>query len=101
MLAIFVAHSTATRINHHGYDEVLILKKGVPFLDPELPHEMDTKGVTAGDLCEVLQQEVLLAPTETFEKIGKALEAKEVFDFPVISSSGVCIGVVPRPRLEA
>ena len=33
MLSIFVSHIVSKLINHHGYDEVLILRKGVPFLE--------------------------------------------------------------------
>merc|ERR1711879_789898 len=37
MLSISVSHIVSTCVNHHSYDEVLILRKGVPFLQPELP----------------------------------------------------------------
>lgn len=100
MLAIFVAHSTATTINHHGYDESLILKKGVPFLDAELPHEMDSEAFTAGDLCTLLPDEALLAPTANFDSIRRALACREVLDFPVLEN-GACVGLTTRSRLQA
>merc|ERR1719443_641239 len=52
MLGILIASLASKAVNHHAYDEVLILRKGVPFLDAEVPHEMDNDGSTAGDLCD-------------------------------------------------
>merc|ERR1719436_851131 len=40
MLSIFVAHLVSKWMNPHAYDEHLIHKKGVAFLDAELPEEL-------------------------------------------------------------
>merc|ERR1719220_1095589 len=54
MLSIFISHIVSTCVNRHSYDEALILRKGVPFLESELPFEMDRHGLVAADLCQVL-----------------------------------------------
>jgi len=100
MLSITISHIVSTALNHHSYDEVLILRKGVPFLQPELPTEMDNHGIVAADLCEELPKEALLPPEAPLETVRKALERWEIEHFPVISD-GVCIGLTSRTRLEA
>jgi len=100
MLGIITANLVSARINHHGYDEVLILKKGVPYLDAELPHEMDSKGVVARDICDFLPDEAILKPSSTLSEVDKALTCMEFLDFPVLDD-GICVGVTTRARLEA
>lgn len=100
MLSISVSHIVTKCINQHGFDEVLILRKGVPFLEAELPREMDNQGVVAADLCEDLPADVQLPPEASIEAVQRALERKDVVHFPVISD-GVCIGLTSRARLEA
>merc|ERR1719210_2343315 len=51
MLSIFVSHIFVRLCNHHGYDEILILEKGVPFLESELPLSLAISNCTARTLC--------------------------------------------------
>lgn len=50
MIGSFVAYYVARLFNHEAYDELLIKKKGVPFLDSEIVHVMDAFLVA----CELL-----------------------------------------------
>merc|ERR1712151_266785 len=99
MLSISVAHVVSTKISHHGYDEVLIHKKGVPFLEAELPHEME-HGQCAVDLMEEYPDEVLLPQVANLQIVQDALE-HDIEVFPVVDEEGVCLGTVMRSRLEA
>lgn len=100
MLSIFISNIVSTRVNQHSYDEVLMLRKGVPFLEAELPCEMDSNGITAGDLCETVPDSALLPPEAAVETVQRALERWDVVHFPVIAD-GVCVGLTSRARLEA
>lgn len=100
MLSVSISHIVSACVNRHSYDEVLILKKAVPFLEPELPREMDNHGIVAADLCQEIPSSALLAPEATIDAVQRALERREVMHFPVIAD-GVCIGLLSRARLEA
>jgi len=100
MLSISVSHLVSTSISHHGYDEVLIHKKGVPYLESELPRDMED-GKLAIDLMDEYADETILSEKPTLETVQVALKMEEVEVFPVVDEYGVCIGTVPRARLEA
>jgi chloride channel 7 len=100
MLSIIVSRMVSTSINHHAFDEMLILQKGVPFLDAEIPETLDHGGIVAGDLCEKLPQEAMLQPMASMGEVSKALGQITVTDFPIVCGSA-CIGLVTRTRLEA
>merc|ERR1719387_887304 len=101
MLGIFVSHIVSKLINHHGYDEILIIRKGVPFLETEVPHELGDLGLAAVDFCSPLPDAALLAPQSTKEAVKEALRLQEVCLFPVLEpSNGACMGFVTRARLE-
>eukprot|EP00747_Dinoflagellata_sp_TGD_P051506 gnl/TRDRNA2_/TRDRNA2_147382_c1_seq1.p1 gnl/TRDRNA2_/TRDRNA2_147382_c1~~gnl/TRDRNA2_/TRDRNA2_147382_c1_seq1.p1 ORF type:complete len:763 (-),score=85.45 gnl/TRDRNA2_/TRDRNA2_147382_c1_seq1:66-2333(-) len=100
MLSIMVAHIVARSINHHAYDEIIIMKKGVPFLDAEVPEEY-TAEVRAIDLCEVPCDEALLSPEPSIATLEAALAVLDVQHFPVIDSQNQCIGLTSRSRLES
>jgi len=100
MLSIFISHIVSKCVNTHSYDEALILRKGVPFLESELPREMDRHGIVAADLCETLPGDALLPPEASVAAVQRALMKWEVTNFPVVSE-GVCVGLTPRARLEA
>merc|ERR1712226_1138809 len=72
MLSISVAHVVSTKISHHGYDEVLIHKKGVPYLEAELPHEME-HGQCAMDLMEEYPDEAVLSEKPSLDSVQAAL----------------------------
>lgn len=95
-----MSHIASKLISHHGYDEVLILKKGVPFLDADIPHDMDSSDVVASDLCERMSEHARLKPNSAVASVQKALEINDASEFPVVNN-GMCIGVVARSRLEA
>jgi len=101
MLCIFISSLLSKLVLHHAYDEVLILRKGVPFLDAEVPHEMED-GVTAGDLCDEYPPECVLAISVPATDLIKALDyGNKVFQhFPVVECDR-CIGLTTRSRLEA
>jgi len=101
MLAISLSFLVSKAINHHAFDEVLILRKGVPYLEPEVPHEMDHSGFTASDLCEELPPEAMLKTTTNVRAVQMALDTNEaLMDFPVVEA-GRCVGLTTRSRLEA
>eukprot|EP00928_Gymnodinium_smaydae_P034516 TRINITY_DN24435_c0_g1_i2.p1 TRINITY_DN24435_c0_g1~~TRINITY_DN24435_c0_g1_i2.p1 ORF type:complete len:806 (-),score=150.46 TRINITY_DN24435_c0_g1_i2:571-2874(-) len=100
MLSIFISHIVSACVIRQGYDEVLILRKGVPFLNAELPSELDHHGIVAADLCESVPDETLLPREARLDALQRALDHTEVVHFPVIED-GVCIGLASRARLEA
>jgi len=99
MLAISISHVVSTSISHHGYDEVLIMKKGVPYLEAELPHELE-HGQTAIDLMDEYDDDAILPFEGGMETVEQAL-AHDVDVFPVVDDEGVCLGTVERLRLQA
>jgi chloride channel 7 len=100
MLCISIARAISQVINHHGYDEQLILLKKVPFLDEDPPENLDD--LVAIDLCEKFHSDALLSPAMSKPDIEKALAvAPGLEQFPVLSKCGaICIGIIPRSRLE-
>uniref|UniRef100_A0A7S4QBH1 Chloride channel protein n=1 Tax=Alexandrium monilatum TaxID=311494 RepID=A0A7S4QBH1_9DINO len=101
MLAVLVAHSASSLFSNFGYDEHLIMRKGIPFLDPEVPAEMENEGLVAADICEVLPSEALLPEVATVKAIKRALRQRQVKYFPVIAEGSICIGLTTRGRLRA
>jgi len=99
MLSVFVSHVVARSIHHHAYDEQLILKKGIAFLDAELPHGVDGSAIHAVDMVKPLPKVARLAPFTSVEEVVQALACEGVTEFPVIKD-GHCIGLVKRKRLE-
>eukprot|EP00747_Dinoflagellata_sp_TGD_P149381 gnl/TRDRNA2_/TRDRNA2_177003_c0_seq9.p1 gnl/TRDRNA2_/TRDRNA2_177003_c0~~gnl/TRDRNA2_/TRDRNA2_177003_c0_seq9.p1 ORF type:complete len:482 (-),score=47.28 gnl/TRDRNA2_/TRDRNA2_177003_c0_seq9:336-1781(-) len=100
MLSIMVAHIVARSINHHPYDEIILMKKGVPFLEADLPDEYSAQ-VTAIDLCEEPCAAALLSHEPTVHEVESALELKDAATFPVVNDKHQCIGLATRSRLEA
>lgn len=101
MLSISVSHVVSTGISHHGYDEVLIHKKGVPFIEADIPHELET-GQTAIDLMDELPDQCLLPQSTSVEVVQAALdEEPPVQLFPVLEDDGSLLGLSTRARLEA
>merc|ERR1712054_533774 len=100
MLGVSISTVTAAFLCPHNYDDVLVVKKGVPFLESELPHAMEELSLTAVHLCEELPVDAYLCTVEPMDSIVQAL--KTTFDlFPVFDSESSCIGLAPRERLEA
>lgn len=100
MLSIAVSHVVSTSISHHGYDEVLIHKKGVAYLEPELPHDMED-GKLAIDLMDEYPESAILSEKPALDVALAALKHEDVEFFPVVDPDGVCTGTVLRLRLEA
>jgi len=101
MLTVYVAQLTSKYITHFGYDEQLIIRKGVPFLDSELPHEFENFDLRAIDLCDALPQEAILPQLASLASVKRALRSTGVHYFPVLAPSGICVGITTRNRLKA
>jgi len=101
MLSVFVAQTASRLISHHGYDEHLIIMKGIPFLDPEIPHELIAESLTAADIIVELPSEALLPPNATLRAIKRALRHRKIKYFPIIDEGSICIGVTTKGRLKA
>jgi len=96
MLAVVIARSISKYFCHHGYDEILILKKGVAFLDSKCPAELQDRKVC--DVCDKLPLRARLPSLASDSMVKRALEDDNIVHFPVFES-GVCVGVVARARL--
>mmetsp|Transcript_51655 Transcript_51655/g.82032 ORF Transcript_51655/g.82032 Transcript_51655/m.82032 type:complete len:393 (+) Transcript_51655:70-1248(+) len=99
MLSIFVAHIFATITNHHGYDEVLIIRKGVPYLDRDPPHELDDPLLTTKSLCMKLPSDAILPPEAAVPTLRKALKHQHVQIFPILKD-GFVLGFTTSSRLH-
>ena len=69
MLSISISRIVSTSISHHGYDEVLIHKKGAPFLGSEVPQELEREGCTAFDLVDEVPNQCFLPPKASVEVV--------------------------------
>lgn len=98
MLAVMVSLVLATACKERGYDEEQVLRREVPFLEPEPPAAMDD--LIAADLCEHLPVEAVLPEEASARAVGAALEKRDVNDFPVLRANGICVGFTTRDRLE-
>merc|ERR1711904_331895 len=94
MLSISVSHVVSVNISHHGYDEVLIHKKGVPYIDAEIPHEIDSH--TALELMDEIPDQCLLPKVAKLEIVKEALDEENLQLFPVVEEDGICIGISTR-----
>jgi len=99
MLSVVVSLVLARICKDRGYDEEQVLRRQVPFLEPEPPAGMDR--MLASQLCEDLPEDAKLQPESTVRAINLALQRRSMTDFPVIREGGVCIGFTTRERLEA
>jgi len=101
MLSVSVGIVVASKINPHAYDEILLEKKGVPFLEAELPHAMEKLCLTAAHITEELPDTCYFEQVESFDVVQQALSLPGINMFPVFDSESSCIGLAPRERLEA
>jgi len=101
MLAVFVAHTSSTSLVSLGYDEQLIVRKSVPFLEAHPPPEMEAPGLTAADFFDTLPEDALLPPHASVCAVQRAIMQRTVRYFPIIVESGSCIGLTTRGRLKA
>jgi len=98
IVAIFAARSAAQMIRTRGLDEEMMERKGVPYLDAELPREMEGTGITAAELCDPLPASAWLAPSATTEEVQQALRDCSSNTFPVVRE-GRCLGLITRGQL--
>merc|ERR1740121_3275657 len=82
MLGVAVSMAVNWRINRYGHDEAQILKKKLPFLEPDPPRDLDSW--TASELIDLMPEEVKLAPNVEFHVVKAALSKEKVDDFPII-----------------
>jgi len=101
MLTVYIAQLTSKYFTHFGYDEQLIIRKGVPFLDSELPHEFENLDLRAIDLCDALPHEAILPQLASLAAVKRALRLANIHYFPVLAPSGICVGITTRNRLKA
>lgn len=99
MLGVFVAHVVARQLNPHGWDEILIHKKGIDYLEPDLPDCIDGARVTAAHVCSELPEDAKLPPHASVDQVVAALAQEKIKEFPVLEGN-ICIGLVTRERLE-
>jgi len=101
MLSVFLGQAASKLISTHGYDEHLIIMKGIPFLDPEIPHKLIAESLKAADIIVELPNEALLTPKATLKAIKRALRHRKIKYFPIIDEGSICIGLTTRGRLKA
>merc|ERR1740130_1290180 len=82
MLSIFVAHVFSHKLNHVGYDERLIMLKGVPFMEPDMPDELDGPDSAAKYCCTTLPEDACLLETVTPAEAQRALDTDAKDGFP-------------------
>lgn len=99
MVSVVVSLVLARICKDRGYDEEQVLRRQVPFLEPEPPARMDR--MRASELCEDLPDDAKLQPESTSHAVRLALQKQSMSDFPVIRDRGVCVGFTTRERLEA
>lgn len=100
MLGVAVALAVNWRINERGHDEEQIARRGLPFLEGEAPHELDSSAALG--LCDPLEEEAILSPEAPLAAVRRALSLSQVGYFPVRDGDdGPCIGIVSRQRLES
>eukprot|EP00812_Abedinium_dasypus_P009731 NODE_33_length_2582_cov_278.747131.p1 GENE.NODE_33_length_2582_cov_278.747131~~NODE_33_length_2582_cov_278.747131.p1 ORF type:complete len:739 (-),score=193.01 NODE_33_length_2582_cov_278.747131:352-2445(-) len=100
MLTIFVSHFVSHLLQRRSYDEVLILRKGIPYLEAELPAKMDDTCGTALDLCALVPEIAQLPPEASVRMVRRALQVWAPTHFPIIHNDA-CIGILTRTRLLA
>jgi len=100
MLSVSVALAVNRAINERGHDEEQIERKGLPYLENEVPPGLDV--CTASDLLDDLPAVAQLPPHATPECVERALEAtdKQWSDFPILEGR-TCVGVITRDHLLA
>merc|ERR1719330_1707978 len=82
-----------------GFDEEQVLRREVPFLEPDPPAELDN--LTAAELCErekTFKLELEMAATavrDVLQEYDKSVPA-----FPVLGADKTCIGFTTRERLK-
>lgn len=100
MVSVTIALLLNQSINHRGFDEEQIVRKSIPFLNPEPPYCLDN--VIASDLVDTLTADAVIKPTATVDAVKRALASnKDALDFPVVRDGKICIGFTTRARLEA
>jgi chloride channel 7 len=100
MLSVTFARITARALNHRAYDEHLILLKQVPYLEEELPAELDEENWLACELCEGIPTTSMLSRNMNVESLEWALSADVKREqFPVMDE-GRLQGIVQRSHLK-
>jgi len=103
MLSVTVSLACNRLVAARGYDEEQVLRKKIPFLEPEMPSCMD--GVCAEELCDDLPEKAVLSDKASVAAVRDALEDQSLAEFPVVAAISArvsrCVGFTPRDRLEA
>jgi chloride channel 7 len=97
MLSVSVAMWVNKCVNNFGHDERQIQSKKLPFLEPEVPQQLEF--LLARDLCDPCT--VKLQSTTSLDYVSIALASNDLY-FPVFSNDETeCVGIVARKHLEA
>jgi len=103
MLSVTVSLTLNQAFNVRGFDEEQILRKNIPFLNPDPPLVLDR--YIAEDLRDHCPEDAVLPPEAPVDVVERALACKEVQDFPVCKgvddSNRICFGFTTRNRLDA
>merc|ERR1712151_1419522 len=82
-----------------GYDEEQMLRKGIPFLEPE-PHTT-LYGHVASELLDCVPVTASLPPETTVKIVKSFFERFDVLDIPIVQDDGICIGFADRVDLQS
>jgi len=100
MLGVAVSMTVNWQMNERGHDEEQIIRKNLPFLEGEAPHELDSEAALG--ICDPLPEETILPPEASIVAVKRALLETQVLWFPIRDGPGSpCIGILGRARLEA
>eukprot|EP00913_Durusdinium_trenchii_P033540 g31399.t1 len=94
---ISVARVVSGFINRHAYDEELVIRKGVPYLEGEPPPNVNME---ARQICRhrPLPKAALLQPRCSEGAAAKALEV-DTTHYPILDAEQRCLGLISRTLL--
>merc|ERR1712228_683995 len=102
MLGVFLSMTVNGFMNKRGHDEEIIMRKKLPFLEGEAPHELEHP--EARSLCDP-SLDTILTKTTSLATVRHALDeaqGKEINYFPIRDGeNGPCIGIISRVHLQA
>mmetsp|Transcript_22492 Transcript_22492/g.49293 ORF Transcript_22492/g.49293 Transcript_22492/m.49293 type:complete len:774 (-) Transcript_22492:74-2395(-) len=101
MLCVTTSLFVSRGLSAEGYDEEQVIRKKIPFMEPEVPPEI--QNCPAMDLCDDIPVEALLSEECSLLDLRAALGVPAEC-YPVIrnreSGQQQCIGILPRHRAE-
>jgi len=93
MLSVCIGRTVSRKLLPADFCEMLIVLKGVPYLEPECPHEFEKPESTTGRCCEPVPRQVLLQPRMSPQRLSEALRlADELAICKACGSRGTVAG---------